>query len=357
MLVLVLLVLPQPQLHSKKKGKKELTEVVRISGRRGQHDDNGNDPVLKQTHERGIERPITSPDARKGQDALAPELLHQPALRKNHTQDIAKSRQRDKDTEGTLGARPKDVAEKGAREDAAGAQNLLLWHGGEVGNVGQHVQDADNGNGGGSGDFQRAHRVLHLRHCVVCVAVADVAPDDVVEGGDDAVGAAGGAVEGAVEVVGLVDLEVAAQGREARDDDDEEDDELDDAEGVLQPQAPFQGEAVDQEGGGDAGEADAALVPAVDGDLGGVEDVFAKDDAVGACPAEQHDVAGVEARDEEAGLLEDVLEVVLLAAVAREAGAEFKVDCHSGGGDEHAGHPDEEGQADAATERVDCARC
>ena len=57
-----------------------------------------------------------------------------------------------------------------------------------------------------------------------------------------------------MEVVWLwLDLDVAGQGDPAGDDDDEDDYDFDDAEQVLEAETPFEGCAVDEEGGGDAG--------------------------------------------------------------------------------------------------------
>jgi len=325
-------------------------EVVRVAGRRGEHDDDGHEPVLEEAGERRVEGLVAGPEAREGQDALAPDLLHQPALREDDGEHVAEGGQRDEDRERALGLLAEDVAEEGGGEDAARGDDLLARHGGEVGDVREHVEDGDQAKGERRGDLERAHGVLRLGQGVVRVAVADVRPDDVVQRGDDAVRAARRAGEGVGEVVGLLDagLQVAREGGEAGADDDEEDDELDDAEEVLQAQAPVQGEAVDQEGGRDAGEPDAALVPAVDLDVRRVQDVLAEDDGVRAGPAEEDDVGGVHGGGEEARLAEDVLEVVLLAAVAREARAELEIDGEAGGGDEHAGDPDEEGEADGA---------
>lgn len=159
-----------------------------------------------------------------------------------------------------------------------------------------------------------------------------------------------------VEVVRLlVDLQGAAQGSPAGYDDDQDDDELDHAEEVLETETPFQREAVDQECGGDAGEADAALVPPVDFHVGSVQDVLAEDDGVGACPSEEDYVPRVQSCRQELRLTVHVLEVVLLSAVARDGGAELEVNGHAGGGDEHACDPDEEGEPDAAGEREDGA--
>ena len=49
-------------------------------------------------------------------------------------------------------------------------------------------------------------------------------------------------------------------------------------------------------------------------------------------------------------------EVVLLATVAGDGGAEFHVDESAGEGDDHADNPHEEGQADGAGESEDGAR-
>ena len=70
---------------------------------------------------------------------------------------------------------------------------------------------------------------------------------------------------------------------------------------------------------------------------------------------QEHDVAGVEARHQEARAAEDELEIVLLAAVARQRGAELEVDGHASARDEHAGDPDEQREADAAGEGEDGA--
>lgn len=51
-------------------------EVISITWRRCQHDDNGYDPVLEQTGSRRVERPIASPDLGKGQHAFTTQLLN-----------------------------------------------------------------------------------------------------------------------------------------------------------------------------------------------------------------------------------------------------------------------------------------
>jgi len=53
----------------------------------------------------------------------------------------------------------------------------------------------------------------------------------------------------------------------------------------LQTKTPLESETVDEESRGDTCETNTSLVPAVDRDLGGVENVFAEDDTVGASPS------------------------------------------------------------------------
>jgi len=69
--------------------------------------------VLEQARERSVERPIASPEAREGKDALATQFLHQPALGEDDAEDIAKGRQGDEYAEGTLGTWTKNVSEEG----------------------------------------------------------------------------------------------------------------------------------------------------------------------------------------------------------------------------------------------------
>lgn len=112
---------------------------------------------------------------------------------------------------------------------------------------------------------------------------------------------------------------------------------------------------MDDEGGRDAGQADATLVPGRGLGARGTQDVLAEDDRVASGPAEQDHVGGVERGREEGRLAEDVLEDVLLAAVARDARAELDVDGRAGSGDQRADEPHEEGEADGAAECEDGA--
>ena len=88
-----------------------------------------------------------------------------------------------------------------------------------------------------------------------------------------------------IEVVGLVDAKFTSESGKSREDDDEQNDELDNTKSILQTKTPLQSETVDEEGRGDACETDASLVPAVDRNLGSVENVFTEDDTVAASPS------------------------------------------------------------------------
>lgn len=70
-------------------------EVIGITGRRSQHDDDRYSPVLKETGKRCIERPIAGPEPGEGQDTFATKFLHETALRKDDAEDVSKSREGD----------------------------------------------------------------------------------------------------------------------------------------------------------------------------------------------------------------------------------------------------------------------
>ncbi len=327
-------------------------KVVGVAGRRRDNGDDGDNVVLREAGKRGVEGPVAGPEAGKGQDTLATELLNETALREDDAEDVAKSGEGDKDAHGALGRLAKHVAEERGGDEALGLEDLLLGDAGKVGDVGEHVEDGDAAEGEGRGELEGAGRVLGLGEGVVCVAVADEAPDDVVEGHDDAVAAARGALEGVVEVVDLAHL---GQVDERRDDDDDDDEDLEHAEHVLQADPPLERRAVDEERGRQAPQRNAALIPVRDLDARRMQDVLAKHDGVAGRPAQQQDVARVQAGGEELGAAVDVFEVVLLAAVARQAGAELHVDGGSRRGDADARDPHEEREADAAAQREDGA--
>lgn len=196
--------------------------------------------MLKETSQRSIERAVAGPEAGKGQDTLTTELLHKTTLGEDDAEDVAKSRQGDKDGQGTLGGGTHDVAEQRGSNQTLRGDDLGLGDGGKVGNVDEHVQDRDGDDGDGSGNLESAHRVSGLAQGVVGVAVTDKTPDDVVEGGHDTVSGGLFAVKGILKVVGLlVELDVTTEGSETGNDDDQDDDDLDYAEDVLQTETPL----------------------------------------------------------------------------------------------------------------------
>jgi hypothetical protein len=72
----------------------------------------------------------------------------------------------------------------------------------------------------------------------------------------------------------FVELEVPSQGNPTSDDDDEDDSDLDSPEKVLETDAPFERQAMDEKCGGDASKTNPSLVPPVDLNLSCVENVF-----------------------------------------------------------------------------------
>lgn len=86
---------------------------------------------------------------------------------------------------------------------------------------------------------------------------------------------------------------MASKSGESSDDDNEQNDKLDNTKNVLQAKTPLQSQTVNKEGRRDTSETNSSLIPAVDRDLGGIEDVFTKDDAVGSSPTKKNDVASL----------------------------------------------------------------
>lgn len=348
-----LLVYPVPFLRFICKQKHLLeNKVVSITCRWCKDSNHGNGPVLKQTGQGSVEGPVAGEESRKGQNTLTTKLLDKTALREDDTQDVAKGRQGNEHGERSLGPLAKHVSEERGGNKALGFENLRLGHTGKVRNVGEHVQDRDGADGQGSGNLEGSGWVLGLAEGVVCVAVANETPNDVVKRGDDTIGTTGSALKGVVQAVDLLDLFDIGQGG---NDDNDDNANLDNTQNVLKTQSPLQSRAVNQESRRDTSHGNTSLVPIGNLDPRSVEDVFAKDNRVTGRPAQENDIGGVHARHEEARLAVDVFQVVLLTAVLREAGAEFHVDCRAGPGDDAAGDPEEEGEAHAAGQGEDGA--
>ena len=137
--------------------------------------------MLGEANQGGVERGIASPEVGEGKDALASNLLYQTALGEDDREDVSERRQRDEDGQGALGLGAEHVPEEGGGENAAGGEDLFAGDGGEVRDVGEHVEDCYGAEGEGCGDLEGAYGVLGLGEGVVGVAVADIGPDDVVE--------------------------------------------------------------------------------------------------------------------------------------------------------------------------------
>lgn len=166
--------------------------------------------MLEQPHEWRVCGFVAGPEPREWQNALTANLLDQPALRKDDGEDVSKGGEGNEDAESTLRLWAEHIAEEGCGQDTSTADNLLAWDSGEVRNVGEHVQHADDTDGDRRRDLESPYGVPHLCHGIVCVGVADVAPDDVVESSDDTVCRASSPGEGIVEVVWLLNLEMAS---------------------------------------------------------------------------------------------------------------------------------------------------
>lgn len=302
--------------------------------------------MLEETGSRRVEGTVARPETGEWKDTLATKFLDETALREDDGEDVAKGGEGDEDGQRALGSATKDVPEQRGSYKSAGGDDLLLGNRGKVSDVDEHVQDRDHTDGERSGDLESAHGVLCLGQGVVGVAVTNVTPDDVVKSGHDTISGTSGALKRLGEVVRLLvfgELEMTTKGNPAGDNDDQDDDDLDGAEEVLKTDTPLDRGGMDQEGGSDAGETDSTLVPSVDLNVGGVQDVLAKDDRVAACPAEQHNISSVEAGGEELGLAINEFEVVLLTTVLGDSRTELEIDSGAGEGDEHASYPDKEG--------------
>lgn len=335
-------------------GDKVENEVVSITRRRCEDDNDTDQPMLKETGKRSVERSVAGPEAGKGEDTLTTKLLNETTLRENDTENIAKSRKSDKDGQGTLGSAAKDVAEERGSDETLGSEDLVSGDGGKVGNVDEHVEDRDGDDGNRGGNLESADGVLCLAEGVVGVGVADKTPDDVVQGSDDTVGASSGSLKGVGQVVGLlVNLEVTTESNETTKDDDQDDDDLDNTEEVLKSDTPFESETMDEEGDGDASHTDTTLVPSIDLYVGGVEDVFSKDDRVTGSPTEEDDVSGVETSDEELGLSIDVFKVVLFTTILGDSSSKLEVDGSTSSGNDGTDEPHDESETGATAELED----
>lgn len=266
-------------------------EVVGISRRRSENDNDANDPVLKETSERSVERSIASPETGEGQNTLAAEFLDETTLREDNTEDISEGRERDKDGHGALSSWAHDIAEERSSDETLRGDDLSLGDGSEVGNVDEDVDDRDRDDGSRSSDLEGSDRVARLAEGIVGVAVTDKTPDDVVQSSDNTIRAAGGALKGIAEVVGLlVCLEMATKSDKTADDHDKDDEELNNTERILKTKAPFESTSVNKERSSDASQTNTTLVPTINLCIRSMQDILPKHDRVTRSPAHKNDV-------------------------------------------------------------------
>lgn len=155
------------------------------------------------------------------------------------------------------------------------------------------------------------------RTYIVRIGVPNKRPNHIIQSHDNPIPTPSSPLKGITEIMrGILQVHAPTERNPAGNRHKHDDNQLDHTKEVLQSQAPLDGDGVDEEGSGHAREADAALVPAADFDVGCVEDVFAEDDAVAGGPAEEDHVGGEHGCCEEAGFFEYVFEVVLFAAVS-----------------------------------------
>ncbi len=155
---------------------------------------------------------------------------HTPPLRKDDTEDIAKCREGYKNRECSFRLWTEDVPEEGSGKNAARSQNLFLRHRREVRDldsgmsqlghshartrfsyIDQHIQNGHSTQSKRSRNFQGPHRISRFTQGVIGIAVANVAPDHVVQGCHNPVCATSGTLECVVEIMGFVNLTCASK--------------------------------------------------------------------------------------------------------------------------------------------------
>lgn len=137
-------------------------EVERVAKRNSHNDDETRDEMQQQTRARRTSRPGPGPKASKGDHAFLSELLVDSRLSESDGQDVAQGRQRDEDGQDAPGRVAEDFADEVRRHRHARSRDLFWCGGGEVGDVGQEVEDAAYAEAEGSGDLQCADRALYF---------------------------------------------------------------------------------------------------------------------------------------------------------------------------------------------------
>lgn len=269
-------------------------------------------------------------------------------------QDVAEVAESDKDGQhASSSAVAKDVAEEEAGHDDVGSGKVVGGDGGKIGDGGEDVEHGAEADGERAGHHEGAARIADLGQHVVGVFPALEAVDDAEQGRRVGIGATAAVaaeiaqVEEPVKVVGVGHATVAGEGGEAGDDDEGQHADLEDAEHVEQPDAPLRRHRVQGDDGDDQHDADGAGQPAVGGPhgaavAGGIQNVAAKGERVAGREAQQDHLRCQHAGGQQRRPAVDALEIVLLAARARDGQAELEVRAEAGHDDDASHEPEED---------------
>lgn len=146
------------------------------------------------------------------------------------------------------------------------------------------------------------------------------------------------------------------EGNKTTDHNHNDDNQLYEAEDILNPETPLYRRRVDKKGNCDARKADTSLVPSVDFDTAGMEDVLTKHHAIASAPRKKQRVRCVHGGGQEPGLCVDVFQIVLLPAISRNRGPKLQIHRRARNGNDKAKNPDEKGHSNATRERQDRTR-
>lgn len=307
-------------------------EVISRPRRRSKQDDNSNQPMQEKGGSRSVARLVGTPEPAKRKQTFLAQLLIETSVGESDSQDVAQVAEGDENGKGLdTGAVTKNVLEKDTGDKNLGGSDLALGDSGEVGNVGQDVENGDAGNGDRSGEGKGTARILEFAHDVVGVLPALVTVNNVEQGvgvsisTTTTVGRGRFNAEGVLEVLGIGDVAMASKGGKTGEDDEEDDDDLEDTKDVDQADTPLRKEGVQGASKGSACHTNTAGLVAVLGlSVVGVKDVATEGERVAGREAEEDHLRGENAGSEVLGVLVDVLEVVLLTTRARNGKAEFE---------------------------------
>lgn len=307
-------------------------EVVGRSGRRSKQDDNGNQPVQKEGSGRSIARLVGTPEPAKRKQTLLAQLLVETSMGESDSQNVAQVAESDENGKGLdTGVVTENVLEKDTGDKNFGGSDIGLGDSGEVGDVGQDVEDSDTGHGDRSGESQGTARILEFAHNVVGVFPTLVTVDNVEQGVGVSISAATTVIlgrlnaESVIEVLGVGDVAVTGKGGETSEDDEKDNDDLEDTKDIDQADTPLRKKGVQGAGKSSASNTNTAGLVAVLGlSVVGVKDVAAKGERVSGRETEEDHLRGENAGSEVLWVLVDVLEVVLLTTRARNGKTEFE---------------------------------